>query len=86
MLWHGYTTTSFSIIPYCKISEIACKIEVYVPELDSPVFLTVKSVRLPCKIEVCIPQLVLNKTRQNEIGGQFPNWRYWDMTAFFRSH
>ena len=28
-----------------------------------------------CRLEVCVPKLVWNKTRQDETGGQFPNWR-----------
>ena len=26
-------------------------------------------------VEVCVPELILNETRQDQTGGQFPNWR-----------
>ena len=35
-----------------------------------------------CKLEVCVPELVLNETRQDETGGQFPNWPDQDKTSF----
>ena len=33
------------------------------------------------QLEVCITELVLNKTRQDETGGQFPNWLDRDKTT-----
>ena len=38
-----------------------------------------------CCLEVCIPKLVLNKTRQDETGGQFTNWQDREKTNFFWS-
>ena len=35
--------------------------------------------------EVCVPELVLNKTRQDETGGHFPNWQDQDNSTFFWS-
>ena len=33
------------------------------------------------KLEVCVPELILNKTRQDETGNHFPNWRDPDKTT-----
>ena len=36
-------------------------------------------------LEVCIPELLLNESRQDKAGEQFPNWWYRDKTTFVRS-
>ena len=36
-------------------------------------------------LEVCVPQFDLNKTRQDDTGGHFPNWRDRDNTTVFWS-
>ena len=35
------------------------------------------------KVEVGIPELIVNETRQEQTGGQFPNWRDRDKTTFY---
>ena len=37
-------------------------------------------------LEVCFPELFLNKTRQDETGNHFPNWRDQDKTTSSWSH
>ena len=36
-------------------------------------------------LELCVPELVLNETRQDETGGQFPNGRDRDKTTYLWS-